>query len=320
MPPEDTAPTTDVVAQATAALAEHNASMESEEGSEGEAVEATEEQAPEAVEQPPASAEAAKPSKAEEIRQAALARRAELEAKQAARQPEAPADPLAQLSRDEVTRALEFVRLFERNPMAAIERAGHDKSALYEQLTREALNPGTTERMTAAEQAKAEAEAARKEALETRQMLQQWQAQQEAQARYQQYVGEINRAASDSAAYPNAARLDEQTRVRWAAEEERDMLRMGYQPSPLELVELVEERAANLRRQLVGGTTEEAGGRSGGAPKAGKSAGAATTRSSQSLTNDLASQTGPPAEVDYSPEAAERRALLAARELWASSE
>lgn len=314
--PEET-PTTDVVAQATAALAEHNAAEAAEEG---EAVEATPEtEAPVQTEAPPA--EPAKPSKAEEIRQHALARKAELEAKEAARaQPQAPPDPLAQLQRDEIQRAVDFRRMFERDPIAAAKAAGMDVSQLYDRMTREALSPGTHERMTAAEQARSEAEAARKEAQETRQMLQQWQQQQEAQARYQQYVGEINRAAADAAKYPLTNHLDEQTRVRWAAEEERDMLKLGYQPSPLELVELVEERARVEKRRWVGGTTEEAGDGSGGKPKAGKSAGAATTRSSQSLTNDLASQSGPPAEVDYSPEAAMKRAMLAARELWTTSE
>jgi hypothetical protein len=313
--PEET--TTDVVAQATAQLAEDFAAEAAEEAA------AVEAEAPEpaAEAQPEAPAEPAKPSKAEEIRQAALARRAKLEEEHVSRrQPEAPADPLAQFQREEIRQAIEFRRQFERDPMGAAKAAGMDVSQLYDRMTREALSPGQTQQMSAAEAARSEAEAARKEAQEARAEFQRYREEQAAQARYQQYVGEINRAASDQKAYPHANMLDEPTRVRWAAEEERDMLRLGYQPTPLELIELVEERAASLRRQLVGGTTEEAGARSGGAPKAGKSAGAATTRSSQSLTNDLASQSGPPAEVDYSPEAALKRAQLAARELWSSSE
>jgi hypothetical protein len=314
--PEET--TTDVVAQATAQLAEDFAAEAAEEAAAVEAEAPAVEAQPEA---PAAPAEPAKPSKAEEIRQAALARRAKLEEEHVSRrQPEAPADPLAQFQREEIRQAIEFRRQFERDPMGAAKAAGMDVSQLYDRMTREALSPGQTQQMSAAEAARSEAEAARKEAQEARAEFQRYREEQAAQARYQQYVGEINRAASDQKAYPHANMLDEPTRVRWAAEEERDMLRLGYQPTPLELIELVEERAASLRRQLVGGTTEEAGARSGGAPKAGKSAGAATTRSSQSLTNDLASQSGPPAEVDYSPEAALKRAQLAARELWSSSE
>lgn len=321
--PGEAEPTTDVVAQAMSVLAEHNAENPPDAEEEGEAPAAEPEPeaaAPETPAEPPA---AAAPSKAEEIRRIALERRAKLEeAEQARLQQQAPQrpDPFAEYQADELRQAIEFTRLFQRDPMAAIERAGHDKSAIYERLTKDALNPGMAQQMTAAETAAARAEAAEKAAQQAQAEFRQYVQAQEAQRRFDTYVKEINTAASDATAYPNAARLDEGTRVRWAAEEERDMLRMGYQPTALELVVLVEERAANLKRLLAGETTQEAGTRPGGTPKAGKSAGAATTRSSQTLTNDLASQSGPPAEVDYSPEAAERRALLAARELWTSSE